>query len=180
MNKCEIRKWIKTQKFSLTDSERINEANAVFAKIERMAEFQSAERVMLYHSLPDELPTHEFITKWAHSKHLFLPRVNGDELEVLPYNPHELQSGAFSIEEPQGNNITHPNTLDLIIVPAVALDHDKNRLGRGKGYYDRLLSKTQATTIGVGYDLQLIPTGIPAEPHDIKLDYIITKSHFIA
>ena len=67
----------------------------------------------------------------------------------------------------------------MIIVPAVAFDFNKNRLGRGKGFYDRLLSQaTNAIKIGVGYDFQIFET-IPTEPHDIPMDIVITPNHVI-
>lgn len=78
--------------------------------------------------------------KW---QKLYLPRVNGDELDILPYSPESLHKGAFSILEPDGNECTDVDTLDLIIVPAVAFDRRGNRLGRGKGFYDRLLQKAK-------------------------------------
>jgi 5-formyltetrahydrofolate cyclo-ligase len=59
-------------------------------------------------------------------------------------------------------------------VPGVAFDRNGNRIGRGKGYYDRLLEQTRAITVGVGYGFQLIED-IPAEPHDIAVDYVITE-----
>ena len=74
--------------------------------------------------------------------------------------------------------MTDPSEIELIIVPAVAFDRNGNRLGRGKGFYDRLLQTTSATKIGVGYDFQLIEE-IPAEPHDIPMDMVITQKHYI-
>ena len=63
----------------------------------------------------------------------------------------------------------------MIIVPAVAYDRQGNRIGRGKGYYDRLLRKTRAMKIGVAYDFQLFDE-IEVEPHDIPVDIVITES----
>lgn len=176
MTKQEIRKHIKVLKLNLSNAARKAAAQAVFAQVEQMAEFKRAQRILVYNSLPDELPTEEFIAKHASTKSLFLPRVHGNDLEILAYSPTELHIGAFHIEEPTGNDLIDPTTMDLIIVPAVALDKQGNRLGRGKGYYDRLLRLTSATTIGVGYDIQLIDEGLPTEPHDIKLTHVITES----
>ena len=65
--------------------------------------------------------------------------------------------------------------MELIVVPAVAYDRHGNRVGRGKGYYDRLLANTRATKIGVGYGFQLIDEDIDAEPHDVRVDMVITE-----
>ena len=61
------------------------------------------------------------------------------------------------------------------MVPAVAYDRKGNRLGRGKGFYDRLLKTTKATKIGVGYEFQLFDE-LPTEPHDVAMDIIITQN----
>ncbi len=176
--KQEIRRHIRARKAMLTATEREAAAAAVFAAVEHTAVFQSAKRILVYHSLPDELSTIDFINKWEQRKQLFLPRVNGESLELLPYRCASLHTGAFRIEEPDGTDIADPYTMELIIVPAVALDRKGNRLGRGKGFYDRLLSRTEAATIGVAYDFQLVDK-IPVEPHDTPLDIVITQSHVI-
>lgn len=170
---------MKMRKSLLTEAERMAAARAVFAAVERTAAFMMADRILIYNSLPDELSTRDFLAKWAPRKQFFLPRVNGVNLELLPYERTRLHLGAFHIEEPDGDNPADPAAMELIIVPAVALDARGNRLGRGKGFYDRLLASTRATTIGVGYDFQLIADGIPAEPHDVALDMVITESRRI-
>lgn len=63
-------------------------------------------------------------------------------------------------------------------MPGIAYDNRGNRVGRGKGYYDRLLSRTKATKIGIGYDFQLVDE-IDSEPHDITMDIVITDSRII-
>lgn len=132
----------------------------------------------MYHSLPDELSTIDFIDKWHTRKHFFLPRVNGVNLDVLPYDRTRLQYGSFHIEEPTGDDIEDIDNIELIIVPGIAYDNRGNRVGRGKGYYDRLLSRTKATKIGIGYDFQLVDE-IDSEPHDITMDIVITDSRII-
>ncbi|WP_289703275.1 5-formyltetrahydrofolate cyclo-ligase [uncultured Muribaculum sp.] len=119
-----------------------------------------------------------FIDKWHTRKHFFLPRVNGVNLDVLPYDRTRLQYGAFHIEEPTGDDIENIDNIELIIVPGIAYDNRGNRVGRGKGYYDRLLSRTKATKIGIGYDFQLVDE-IDSEPHDITMDIVITDSRII-
>lgn len=70
------------------------------------------------------------------------------------------------------------NEIDLIIVPGVAFDRQRNRLGRGKGFYDRLLSTLNVPKIGISYDFQL-KDQIPVEPFDRKMDLIITEKEII-
>lgn len=175
IDKREIRLRVKARKSLLTDDERRNAAKAVFDVLERTAAFLVADRILMYHSLPDELSTLEFIEKWSDRKQFFLPRVNGVNLELLPYRRTNLRHGAFNIEEPEGDEIVAAELMELIVVPGVAFDRQGNRVGRGKGFYDRLLSETKALTVGVGYDFQLFDE-VPAEPHDTPMDVIITES----
>lgn len=151
----------------------------MFSILEKTAAFMLADRILMYHSLPDELSTHKFIDRWASKKHFYLPRVNGVNLDILPYDETRLSLGSFQIEEPTGDDTTDINDIELIIVPAVAYDRQGNRVGRGKGYYDRLLTGSKATKIGVGYDFQLIEEGIDTDPHDVRMDVVITESHHI-
>jgi len=176
MNKDEIRSRVKARKSLLSQNEKIAAARSVFEKLEHSAAFMLADKVLLYHSLPDELSTHEFLEKWGKRKHFFLPRVNGVNLDILPYDHSRMAMGAFHIEEPTGDDTADISDIELIIVPGIAYDRRGNRVGRGKGYYDRLLSSSRATKIGVGYDFQFIDGDIPSEPHDVAVDVVITES----
>ena len=179
MNKEDIRLRVKAQKSLLTERERYDAAQSVFRQLERTAAFLLADNILLYHSLPDELSTLEFIDRWHTRKHFYLPRVNGLNLEVLPYDRSRLALGAFHIEEPQGDETADISRIELIVVPGVGFDRSGNRVGRGKGYYDRLLAGAGAVKIGVGYDFQLIEDGIDADPHDVGVDVVITPSRAI-
>ncbi len=174
MNKDDIRDRVKARKSLLSQAEKAFAAKCVFDRLEQSAAFLLAENILLYHSLPDELSTREFLDKWSGRKHFFLPRVNGVNLDILPYDRSHMALGAFHIEEPQGDDTADINSIELIVVPAIAYDKRGNRVGRGKGYYDRLLQSTAATKIGVGYDFQLISEDIPVEPHDVAVDIVIT------
>lgn len=174
MNKEDIRIRIKAQKTLLSEQEKREAARAAFALLEGHAAFVMARNILMYHSLPDELSTLEFIDKWSGSKRFFLPRVNGVNLDILPYDRSRLSLGAFQIEEPQGDDVTDISEIEMVVVPAVAYDRNGNRVGRGKGFYDRLLATTKATKVGVAYDFQLVDE-IDAEPHDVKVDIIITN-----
>ena len=179
MEKEHIRNKVKVQKSLLTAAERMEAAREVFAKLEREAAFLLADNILMYHSLPDELSTLDFIARWSPRKHFFLPRVNGLNLEILPYDQSRLALGAFHIEEPQGDNIANIEQIEMVVVPGVAFDANGNRVGRGKGYYDRLLAKSQAVKVGVGYDFQYIEEGIQTEKHDVKMDIVITQSRTV-
>jgi len=181
MTKKELRRQIKDLKAMTPVAIREVEAGMVFNTIKAMPVWQQAQHILCYWSLPDELPTHDSVNQWlAAGKNIYLPRVVGDDLEIVPY--HGAQSlddnNKFHIGEPVGQAVD-PACLQLIIVPAVALDPQRNRLGRGKGFYDRLLSTTSCPTIGVVCDFQLVEA-VPVEPHDRPLDCVVTSDGIIA
>lgn len=175
MDKDSIRRRVKARKTLLTATERREAAREVFAQLEQLAAFTMADRILVYHSLPDELSTLEFIDKWEGKKRFFLPRVNGVNLDILPYERTSLSMGSFHIEEPQGDDITPVESMEMIIVPAVAYDRHGNRIGRGKGFYDRLLRGTRAITVGVAYDFQLVDD-IEPDDFDVPVNIVITQS----
>ena len=91
----------------------------------------------------------------------------------------EIIAGKFGVREPASSCAEVPlNQFDLVLVPGVAFDLSGNRLGRGRGFYDRLLAEASGVKCGVGYDFQLLEN-IPAEPHDGKVKFIFTPSRCV-
>lgn len=178
MKKDDIRRQVKARKSLLSDDERRYAANRVFSFVEKTAAFMLAEKILMYHSLADELSTLDFIDRWSTRKKFFLPRVNGVNLDILPYDKSRLHLGSFNIEEPDGDVTVDFSEIELVIVPGVAYDRRGNRVGRGKGFYDRLLADTKAVTIGVAYDLQLYDEIEPDE-FDVPVQYVITEKGVI-
>ena len=92
----------------------------------------------------------------------------------------ELRVGSYGILEPRIEKIRKTNVedLELIIVPGIAFDKNGNRLGHGKGYYDRILGKTNATKIGLAFEFQIVGK-IPTNENDKPVDIIITEERVI-
>ena len=181
ITKKQLRQQIKQLKAITPVAVRQVEANMVFNTIRQMPVWKQVQHILCYWSLPDELPTHESVNQWlACGKSIYLPRVKGDDLEIVPYYGDDSldDNNKFHIGEPIGEGV-NPSCLELIIVPAVALDGQRNRLGRGKGFYDRLLSQVNCPTIGVACDFQLVEH-VPVEPHDHPLDCVVTSDTVIA
>ena len=130
MEKSDIRRKINAMRRMLSEEERQSAASDVFDRLEKTAAFLMADNVLMYHSLPDELSTREFLRKWGAKKHFFLPRVNGVDLDILPYEESRLELGSFHIEEPTGEDTVDPSQIELMVIPAVAYDRNGNRLGR--------------------------------------------------
>ena len=173
-----IREKIKKKKQQLTDKENEIEAAKVFEKIEALPEFENARSVMIYWSMPDELPTHNFIIRWSKKKTMLLPVVKGEDMLIKPFSTkEELKQGSLGIWEPDTQK-EYLNSIDLVIVPGVAFDRNKSRLGRGKGYYDRYFINKRIVKIGVCFDFQLLES-IPIDSFDIKMDKVVTNSILI-
>ncbi len=144
MEKNEIRKKIRDLKSMLLEKERQSAADDVFRRVENTAAFMVAERILMYHSLPDELSTRAFLTKWSNRKRFYLPRVNGVNLEILPYDETRLELGAFHIEEPTGNDVVNPDDIDLIKI--------------GIGYEFQIVNEIQAESHDVKMDIVISPS----------------------
>ena len=137
-SKEEIRKSIRQKKKLLSSEDKLQASELVFKQLFQLEQWKKANRVLSYHSLPDELQTIEYLDKML-SKELFLPKVDGDTLKIVAYDKSRLITGAYNILEPDDDNYFPVEDIELIIIPGVAFDKQKNRLGRGKGYYDKLL-----------------------------------------
>ena len=178
VDKAEIRKRMRELKRAVTPEEKLRRSETVMRSVEQLPEFQRARVVLLYWSMADEVQTHAFVERWYRDKTLLLPCVDGDDLVLRQYTgPECMVAGEqFGIGEPTGEEWKDLDAVECIIVPGVAFDKQNNRMGRGRGFYDRLLKSTpNAVKVGVAYDFQMLDT-IPVEPHDVKMNRVITEN----
>ncbi len=174
--KKQLRKDIREEKKRHLPDELMAYSSALLEQIEKHPRFIASHTVLMYHSLSDEVQTHAFVEKWYKVKKVLLPVVRGDILELRHYTGKDcLEIGAFNIEEPSGEDFKNYHEIELGIIPGVSFDHYGNRLGRGKGYYDKLLPLlTHAYNIGICYSFQAREK-IPAETFDRKMDEVWTE-----
>lgn len=170
--KAELRKLVKTRIKNMTEEEKKKESEDVMMKLENTQQFKSAKTILLFHSLPDEVCTHELIEKYASKKKILLPVIDGEKWHIREYKG-DLKTGEYNIQEPTGGNYYDYGSIDLVVVPGVCFDKDKGRVGRGKGYYDRILKEIKAFKIGICFDCQLL-SKVPAEEWDVKMDQVMT------
>ena len=152
-------------------------SDKIMNRLEQTTLFQAASCVALYHAIEGEVQTAAFIEKWFREKQILLPLITGDNLRMLLYEGKDsLCPGPFGIWEPKAScREIRAQDIDVIVVPGVAFDPERNRMGRGKGFYDRLLATTHAAKIGICFGFQLLPH-IPVEPFDQKMDLVITEN----
>lgn len=172
IDKQSLRRFIKAQK-DLYSSLKDEQSAAIIQKLEADEDFLCAQTILLYYSLPDEVDTHALVERYYPKKRLLLPVVKGEELELKVFQG-ELHEGTFGIQEPEGETFEAFDQIELVVVPGMAFDKDGKRLGRGKGFYDRLLPKlTHAKKIGLCFPYQLVDD-VPTDSFDIPMDKIVT------
>jgi len=137
-----------------------------------------AKSVMLYWPLSDETDVRPLIDKaMKQGKTVVLPTCVGDELVIRTYEGAEnMKEGPFGIMEPNGRKISKEEyeNVDLVIVPGMAFDYNGGRLGRGKGYYDRLLKQMpRCWKMGVCWSIQIIDR-VPTNKNDVRMDEVIS------
>jgi len=144
-------------------------------------EFRERARLALYAALPDELPTRPLYEIARRSgKDLLWPRTAGPgRLEFAPCRRWEdlIPERYGVLAPPPGQKGVALGREDLLLVPGVAFDLRGGRLGRGGGYYDRVLGeigKGGPLSLGVGFEFQLVEE-VPREPHDRNLGAVVTE-----
>ena len=181
--KPQIRHQARAARQALND--RHARSQQIAQRLHTLAEYQSAQTVMLYVSVREEVSTADLITAaLENDKKVIIPYCRDGELQLFHLqNLDELTPGAYGIPEPPSDLRTQPDRiattdqLDIILVPGVAFDIHGARCGHGKGYYDKLLqsAKDKTPLIALAFDCQIFPK-IPTESHDVDMDKIITES----
>ncbi len=135
------------------------------------------QQIALYYATKYEVST-AFLQQYFQKNNLMycLPKINDDKLDF-----YELNQETKLIANSKFSNILEPESIkkilpDIIIVPLVAIDTKLNRLGMGKGYYDKTLTNIKAISIGFAFDLQVCQEDFLPQKHDYRLDYVITET----
>ena len=176
MLKSELRKIVRQRKGQFTQQQLCELSLPIIERIRPL--IADAKTIVAYYSLPDEVYTHDFINELKdQGKTVYLPRVvsNEDMVLCLYTGAESLKEGAYGIMEPVGQEISAGDRIDVVLVPGMAFDGSGNRLGRGKGYYDRFLSHLSTPLpklIGVCFDFQKVDV-VPTEKCDIPVDVVV-------
>jgi 5-formyltetrahydrofolate cyclo-ligase len=167
---------LKTQK----EENRDRKSQVIKNKLFRTKEFRKAKKVMFYIALKGEVNTKEMIEEAKkQGKTITVPVCCRDSYSLRPciLDDHaKLKLGPYGVHEPVEEKCLRLADLDLIIVPGLAFDKSGNRLGRGKGYYDRFLSKLPSDTqsVGLAFDFQILPF-VPTTEHDVSVTRVISN-----
>jgi len=150
-----------------------------------MHELTSAEWLMGFVSFGAEVHTHELLRALiADGRHVCVPSFDpvGQRYicSELKHFDWDMKEGALGILEPRHDAVrpVHADKIDAWLVPGLAFDKHGNRLGRGRGYFDQLLHGARGVKIALAYDFQLV-SEVPVEPHDVRLDFIVTETQIV-
>lgn len=173
--KREIRQQIREAKRVLTQEERLSAERNVLGELVTNMHVAKAKNIVAYWSMPDELPTQAIIERLRQEHDIYLPIIVGDEIEFRLYEGRDsLQpESKYGILEPVSKTTLPENAAAVVIVPGVAFNREGARLGRGGGYYDKILGRLKgAYKIGVAFGCQEVKE-IPTEQYDIFMDEVI-------
>lgn len=153
-------------------SKRIHE------KLKRMEVYKEADSIACYYSIGSEVMTQEIIQELLdNGKTVSLPRVSNDELNFHKVmDLKDLENGNFDIMEPR-EDAPVVEKFDVVLVPTVGISKDGVRIGYGHGFYDRFLSKIDATKISLTYSKQIVKS-IQADENDIRMNWIVTEEKY--
>lgn len=170
--KAKLRQQALHRRSLLSVEEKNMKSNAI---VERLLPLLEGKKTIgIYIAMPDEVDVTSLLFVYSG---VGAPKVRNTTFMdfFLIHERNDLETGCLGILEPKTNVLINPNDLDAIVVPLVAFDENKNRIGHGKGYYDRYLATTKALKIGVAFETQKVEPFVKSE-FDVTLDYIVSES----
>jgi len=186
-NKDMIRKEVCLKRKLLPTDKKNKYSQNIFEKLRTIDEYFHSKNIMFYVATKYEVQTENMIKESIKgAKNIFIPIMNNTTINLVPSLlidfDKELEKNKQGILEPKKEfqRISCPEKIDLIILPGIAFDTEGNRLGRGKGYYDRFLERANVFSpkIALAFECQIIEK-IPVDDKDIPVDTIITEKRII-
>ena len=183
IKKDKIRKEILAKRNILSDKDINKKSDSI---IKNLASYiENVQNIMIFMDMKTEVKITKLLELYP-KKNFFISKITNSknrEMKINKYNKNELILHKFGYYESSSNDFYDEEILDVVIVPALAFDSKKNRIGFGGGYYDTFLEKVRqknnkALFIGVCYDFQIIDS-VPTEKHDVTLDFVVSESKII-
>ena len=166
----------------LSSQEVEEKSQAIKALLAKLPEYRTGQNISFYVSRENEVKTHEMIRDCLNEgKTVSVPVIEGKYIQLSELKDfNDLKPGAFNILEPGKKRVINPAELDVIIVPGLAFDLQGNRIGFGRGYYDRLLRETSEQTLRVGLTFESqITDHLPCTDLDEPVNVIVTEKRII-
>ena len=183
IKKDKIRKEILAKRNILSDKDINKKSDLIIKNLTSYIE--NVQNIMIFMDMKTEVKITKLLELHP-KKNFFISKITNSknrEMKINKYNKNELILHKFGYYESSSNDFYDEEILDVVIVPALAFDSKKNRIGFGGGYYDTFLEKVRmknnkALFIGVCYDFQIIDS-VPTEKHDVTLDFVVSESKII-
>ncbi len=172
MKKEFLRKKYKEKRDNIKN--KVTKDNLIYQKVINNKDILSSKTLLIYISINSEVDTTKIINYFLNTKNIAVPKIiDNDMFFCYVTNLNELTSGKYNIPEPTNENIVTDFDNAICIVPGICYDKENYRVGYGKGYYDRFLSKNKIKTIGLCYKECMIEK-IDNDKYDYKIDEVIT------
>lgn len=178
--KKELRRRLQAVLTSIPSATLLERSRAAAGLLFNEPEYRQAEIMMVYLSHPPEPDTTRIVLQaWQDHKRVLAPQVSWESKAMIPIEISNLDDDVarneFGFREPVEGQPIPIELIDLVIVPGLAFDGAGNRLGRGRGFYDRFLARPNFRGVACGFALEAqIVDAIPAGPHDMKIDMLVT------
>jgi 5-formyltetrahydrofolate cyclo-ligase len=182
--KAELRSKIRAVLKTFSPEKRASNSANLCASLQQLKFFQNAASVLFFASLPEEPDLWPLLSEVLATKKLVaLPCFDSENQAYVPRRVGDIRveiiSGKFGIREPAPSCVAIPlQDMDLVLVPGVAFDVGGHRLGRGNGFYDRLLQNFRRKKIGIAFDEQMVEA-VPVGKDDVKMDWIVTPTQSV-
>ena len=178
MNKQQLRREIRARLKAMSTADKKSASERVENNLLSLG--LEVKSVCIYNALDSEVSTETLIEYFIRNATVYLPVVRGEDMLLVQVNKDtEYEIGDYGISEPKGRELSPEQVkIDLCITPMLAGDKELNRLGKGKGYYDRFFDKCECVKVGLCFDCQMVDK-IDAEPWDKKMDYIVTDKEIV-
>jgi 5-formyltetrahydrofolate cyclo-ligase len=183
--KTTLRTAMRERLLQLTDRDVRTRSELVCQRLAKLPAFDGAGSLLAYVSTGYEVMTHALIRGLlAKGRQVSVPYYHVVKRHYMAFQIRDfdadLSPGKFGILEPKPDaaHVTPLEKFDAVLVPGLAFDGDGHRLGRGMGFFDHILSGVRGTRIGLAYDCQMV-TGVPADTHDMHMDFVVTETELI-
>lgn len=178
--KTELRQRIRTMLSGIPRDQRASRSLRACQRLFELREYAKSEVIMIFLSLSDEVDTSPLVLRsWQDRKRILAPKISWNQRRLIPIEirslTEDLTVSSLGVREP-ATGIPFPiGLIDLVIVPSLAIDGVGQRLGRGRGFYDRFLAhpEFQGKTCALAFDEQFVDD-VPVGPHDKPIDMIVT------
>lgn len=181
-SKSQLRKRVLNVRNNMSKEDVKKNSNAIMDKITSLDIYKHSKVVFIYMDFKNEVMTSNLIKRMlSEKKRVVIPYTDSINTVLIPSEitkESDLKQNSFGYYEPKSILPVNIEEIDLVIVPGVVFDKNLNRIGFGKGYYDKILNrlKPSAKKIALAHDFQVLED-IPAEEHDVKMDMIITEKN---